>query len=402
MLSETNLLNKMLQHLPGPVHLSFSPSHLSWPSPCAGPASIWVIQYFRSCAMSSVSRYFFMSPCMLSLHLFLGRPRLLLPETSSLSDFAQMWLGSRLKQWPNHFSLLLSRKVSTGFTWASFLMSSFLMWSNLVFPLAHLNILISAEFSFSHLSSLRPNILNRTSSLVWSLFWRLCLSILRASSYRTSPRILPSTSSIRFLSYCWNQPVEESEGGKEGGGGREERKRGRVRGREEGRKGEVEREGGRERAGWKERERGMEGGREEGKEGEGEREGGREMDGWREGGRKGGGREGGMEAGMEGERGREGGRERGMEGERERREAVREGGREAGRERWEGRAGGREGGEAGMRDGVSKGGRGREEGGREGGRGGREGGEGGREGGRERGREGGAGGRAGGREGEQH
>ena len=122
-------------------------SHLSWPSPCAGPASIWVIQYFRSCAMSSVSRYFFMSPCMLSLHLFLGRPRLLLPETSSLSDFAQMWLGSRLKQWPNHFSLLFSRKVSTGFTWASFLMSSFLMWSNLVFPLAHLNILISAEYS---------------------------------------------------------------------------------------------------------------------------------------------------------------------------------------------------------------------------------------------------------------
>ena len=84
---------------------------------------------------------------MLSLHLFLGRPRLLLPETSSLSDFAQMWLGSRLKQWPNHFSLLFARKVSTGFTWASFLMSSFLMWSNQVFPLAHLNILISAEFS---------------------------------------------------------------------------------------------------------------------------------------------------------------------------------------------------------------------------------------------------------------
>ena len=88
-----------------------------------------------------------MSPCTLSLHLFLCAPRLLLPDTSSLSDFAQMWLGSRLKQWPNHFSLLFSRKVSTGFTWASFLMSSFLMWSNLVFPLAHLNILISAEFS---------------------------------------------------------------------------------------------------------------------------------------------------------------------------------------------------------------------------------------------------------------
>ena len=84
---------------------------------------------------------------MLSLHLFFGRPRLLLPETSSLSDFAQMWLGSRLKHWPNHFSLLFSRKVSTGFTRASFLISSFVMWSNPVFPLAHLIILISAEFS---------------------------------------------------------------------------------------------------------------------------------------------------------------------------------------------------------------------------------------------------------------
>ena len=42
---------------------------------------------------------------------------------------------------------LISMNVSTGFTCASFLMSSFLMWSNLVFPLAHLNILISAEFN---------------------------------------------------------------------------------------------------------------------------------------------------------------------------------------------------------------------------------------------------------------
>ena len=76
---------------------------------------ISVIQYFRSCAMSSVSWYFFMSPCMLSLHHFFGRPLLLLPETSSRNDFAHMWLGSRLKQWTNHFSLLFSRKVSTCF-----------------------------------------------------------------------------------------------------------------------------------------------------------------------------------------------------------------------------------------------------------------------------------------------
>ena len=96
--------------------------------------------------MSSVSWYFFMSPCMLSLHLFFGRPLLLLPETFSLSDFARIWLHSNLKQWPNHFSLLFSRKVSTDFTWVSFLISSYLMWSNVVFPLAHLNVLISAEF----------------------------------------------------------------------------------------------------------------------------------------------------------------------------------------------------------------------------------------------------------------
>ena len=97
--------------------------------------------------MSSVSWYFFMSPLTLCLHLFFGRPRLRLPETSSFSDFAQMCLLFRLKQWPYHFSLLFSRNVATGFTCASFLMSSFRMWSNLVFPLAHLNILISAELS---------------------------------------------------------------------------------------------------------------------------------------------------------------------------------------------------------------------------------------------------------------
>ena len=88
-----------------------------------------------------------MSPLTLSLHLFFGRPRLLLPETSSFSDFAQTCLLSRLKQWPYHFSILFSRNIATGFTCASFLMSSFRMWSNLVFPLAHLNILISTELN---------------------------------------------------------------------------------------------------------------------------------------------------------------------------------------------------------------------------------------------------------------
>ena len=93
-------------------------------------AIISVIQYFRSCAMPCLQSVGISSSLPLCLHLFFGR-----------SDFAQMWLCSRLKQSPNHFSLLFSMKVSTGFTSASFLMSSLLMWSNLVLPLAHLNIL---------------------------------------------------------------------------------------------------------------------------------------------------------------------------------------------------------------------------------------------------------------------
>ena len=115
---------------------------------CAGPASILVIHCFRYCAMSSVSWYFFISPFMLSLHkyyLFFGRTLLFLPETSSLCDFAQTWLCSRLKRWPNYLILVsFSRKVSTCFTCAT---TSFLTWSNLVFHFAHLNILKSAEFS---------------------------------------------------------------------------------------------------------------------------------------------------------------------------------------------------------------------------------------------------------------
>ena len=101
------------------------------------------IQYYRICAMSSVSWYFFMSPFMLSLHLFFGRPLLLLPETSSLSDFVQMWLGSRLKQSSNHFVFCFLGKFQQVSRAPP---SRCLMWSNLVFPLAHLNILISAEF----------------------------------------------------------------------------------------------------------------------------------------------------------------------------------------------------------------------------------------------------------------
>ena len=179
--------------------------HLSWPSPCAGPANNLVIQYFRYCAMSSVSWYFFTSPCMLSLHLFFGRPLLLLPETSSLCDFTQMWLNSRLKQWPTHFCFIgkFQQVLRAPPSWCLHFWCV-PTWSSLLPILTssfRLNLVCSC------LSSLRPNILNRMSSPVWKLFWRLCLSIPRASSYRTSPRIYPFTSSTRFLSYCWHQPV---------------------------------------------------------------------------------------------------------------------------------------------------------------------------------------------------
>ena len=56
---------------------------------------IFVIQYFHSCALSSVSWYFFMSLCMLFLQLFFGQPLLLLPVTSSLNplELSQMFVN---------------------------------------------------------------------------------------------------------------------------------------------------------------------------------------------------------------------------------------------------------------------------------------------------------------------
>ena len=67
---------------------------------------------------------------------------LALPQTSSCTYYVVGF------QWPNHF--FFPRNVSTCFMCASFLMSSFLMWSNLVFPLAHLDVQISAEFTTQH------------------------------------------------------------------------------------------------------------------------------------------------------------------------------------------------------------------------------------------------------------
>ena len=56
--------------------------------PYSGPAD----QYFRYCAMPSVSWYFFMSPFQVSLHLFFGRPLFLPPPTSIHSDVGHIWV----------------------------------------------------------------------------------------------------------------------------------------------------------------------------------------------------------------------------------------------------------------------------------------------------------------------
>ena len=105
-----------------------------------------------------------------------------------------MWLRSRPKQSRNS-RLLLSRTVLTGFMRTSIMMSSFQIWSNLVFPHGNRNIHISAELSL--LSLLWPNIQNRASLQVYRSFLiHVC---------QLYDILLHYTSSIRFLSYYWHQ-----------------------------------------------------------------------------------------------------------------------------------------------------------------------------------------------------
>ena len=101
----------------------------------------------------------------------------------SLSDFAHnyMWYHSRLNRWPNHFNLLFSRNVSTCF-----------LPDVIVSDVVHLGIpsclsqhRISAEFSFFLYFFFATQ---HTEPLVIAcliIVFRLCLSIPRASSYRT-------------------------------------------------------------------------------------------------------------------------------------------------------------------------------------------------------------------------
>ena len=65
-------------------------SHISLPSPCAGPASILVIQYFRSYQSVGISS------CLPLRCPFISFSVVLCSFSQKLSDFAQMWLCSRL------------------------------------------------------------------------------------------------------------------------------------------------------------------------------------------------------------------------------------------------------------------------------------------------------------------
>ena len=113
------------------------PFRMGWPlSSCA--------THFDSAP--SLQSYSFMSSRMLSSHVFLGP--LLFPCTRMFNIFLVVSSPSFLNTWPYHLSHLFLRKVVIGSMFVSLQMSSFLMWSFLVLPLAHLSILISVVCSF--------------------------------------------------------------------------------------------------------------------------------------------------------------------------------------------------------------------------------------------------------------
>ena len=82
------------------------------PSPCPKPTIILSSSIF--CLVSCL-RSVGIRPCLPTFFFSFS-------ETSGLGHFAQMWLCSCLPQWPNHFSLMFSRKVSTNSPIPSFLM----------------------------------------------------------------------------------------------------------------------------------------------------------------------------------------------------------------------------------------------------------------------------------------
>ena len=117
-------------------------SHLMPPLCSNGPTFIVVCHTLRFHAISSVILYHFMSCLLLCSHLFLGLPFLIFPYTCMV--IFSVIFPSSLNTWPNHRSRFCLRKVIIDSMLASLRMSSFLMRSFSVLPLAHLSILIKS------------------------------------------------------------------------------------------------------------------------------------------------------------------------------------------------------------------------------------------------------------------
>ena len=111
-----------------------------------GPAFLCICRTLRLCAMSSVMLCSFMTSLMLSSHLFLG---LIFFYFLALACLPSSWCYlSRPYLESYHLRCLILRKVVIGSRLASLQMSSFVMWSFLVLPLAHLIDIISFVCSF--------------------------------------------------------------------------------------------------------------------------------------------------------------------------------------------------------------------------------------------------------------
>ena len=121
------------------------------------PTFVFMCYALRFCAMQFVTLYSFMASLMLSSHLFVDLPLLLFPCTCMFNIFLVVSSPSFLNTWPYHRRRFFLRNVVIGSKLDSLRMSSFLMWSFSVLPLANLSILISVVFiSFRDFPAFRP------------------------------------------------------------------------------------------------------------------------------------------------------------------------------------------------------------------------------------------------------
>ena len=116
-------------------------SHLSH---LYGPVFTIIFQYCLCSVMSAVSSYLVISSRLLSIHLSLGRPLLLLPGTTMSIIFLDMLSSSLLLTCPYQCNRFCLRNVDIWHTLTSTCIIWFLALSFLVLPLIHRSILISA------------------------------------------------------------------------------------------------------------------------------------------------------------------------------------------------------------------------------------------------------------------